>query len=269
MILRSVADQFYLVPQHEHALLAGRLASHWGNASFERPDPSDQFVEAVSMHDCGWRDHDARPTADAAGRPHDVFQTPLEIAMRAWEQTGVALADARPLVRLLVSLHVMALSARAASSGNRSRRQEFDLNCFQHAEIERQEELRRSLGLRVDMPLKLGLAVTPGVAEEDWLRRLHENLQALDRLSLTICCNAVPFRQAEGIVPRPGVRATPLRMERTGDWTVRVEPWPFDESELRLEVPGRIVPATAYLDGALADVCQATPMMTFAVLIHQ
>jgi hypothetical protein len=111
--------------------------------------------------------------------------------------------------------------------------------------------------------------VTPGVAEEDRLRYYLRILQALDRLSLTICCNAVPFRQAEGLVPRPGGRPTPLQMERTGDWAVRVDPWPFDEPELRLEVPGRIVPAIAYLDGALAEAYQAAPSKAFFVRVHQ
>ncbi len=245
MIRRRIGDRFFLISQHEHALLSGRLASHFGNAFFDRPVPMAQTIEAVSMHDCGWREHDNRPTLSACGHPYDVFETPLETALDAWSRAGPMLEGATPYARLLVSLHVMGLSGFAAQV-SRSRRADFQINRFQHGEAERQELLRRQLNMRLDVPLKLGLAVLPGIAEEEQLRRNHMILQAMDRLSLVICCHQTPFTQIEGIVPREGARPLTLRFHRVEEWAVKVEPWPFDRPEIRESVRGRSIEAREY-----------------------
>ena len=142
MIRRRVDDYFFLIAQHEHALLSGRLASHYGNSRFNRPNPLAEVVEAVSMHDCGWQEYDRRPALNPTGYPYDVFETPLGTAMRAWGLAGEMLAGAATYTRLMVSLHVMGLSGFAAQN-IRTRRSEFEINRFQHAEAERQETLRR------------------------------------------------------------------------------------------------------------------------------
>ncbi|MGA2500237.1 MAG: DUF3891 family protein [Tepidisphaeraceae bacterium] len=245
MIRRRVDDCFCLIAQHEHALLSGRLAAHYGNSRFERPKPLAEVVEAVSMHDCGWQEYDRRPALNPSGYPYDVFETPLGIALRAWARAGEMLAEAPTYARLLVSLHVMGLSGFAAQN-IRTRRAEFDINRFQHAEAERQETLRRQLSMRLDVPLKLGLAVVPEIAEEEQLRRNHNTLQAMDRLSLVMCCAQTPFSQIEGIVPREGARAMTLQFTRTAPWSMKVEPWPFDQEEIRLVVNARTVEAREY-----------------------
>ena len=43
----------------------------------------------------------------------------------------------------------------------------FEVNKFQHREVERQEQLRRQLGLRTDLPLTHGLAEPQASAEDD------------------------------------------------------------------------------------------------------
>ena len=171
MICRKSQERLCLIQQHDHALLAGQLAGHFGNTFFDQPNPKDLVVWATTMHDCGWREHDAAPTADEGGRPHHVFKTPLDLAIKMWSNAGKDLEKEAELVRLLVSLHVMGLSAMAAGNGPRSRREDFQLNQFQHAEIERQENLRKSMGYRVDIPLKLGLTVGNSEIKEEELRR--------------------------------------------------------------------------------------------------
>ncbi|MFI5377742.1 MAG: DUF3891 family protein [Tepidisphaerales bacterium] len=267
MIRRRVDDRFYLIAQHEHALLSGRLASHYGNGRFSRPDPMAQVVEAVSMHDCGWQDYDRRPALNAQGHPYDVFETPLETSLRAWGLAGELLAGAESYTRLMVSLHVMGLSGFAAQQ-TRGRRAEFEINRFQHAEAERQEILRRQLGMRVDVPLKLGLAVVPGITEEEQLRRNHLVLQAMDRLSLAMCCAQTPFSQIEGIVPREGARATALQFARTADWSMKVEPWPFDQQEIRLTLRARTVEPREYQAREFQEAYDETPDVEMEILVH-
>jgi hypothetical protein len=251
MICRKLGDSLCLVQQHEHALLSGRLASHFGNARFDRPYPTDLVVRATSMHDCGWRGHDHSPTVDEHGAPHHVFMTPLDVAMKMWSNAGVDLEGEGEMVRLLVSLHVMGLSAIAAGNGIRTRREDFHLNQFQHTEIELQESLRKSLGYRVDIPLKLGLAVEDGDFREDELRRNLAILQGMDRLSLAICCETTPFDRLDPIPPRLESRATVVKFKKIGAWDLRVWPWPFDQETLRLTIPTRLIADRPFGDGEL------------------
>lgn len=45
----------YLIPQFEHARLAGHLAGTWGNANFDTPNlPRESFVTGVLFHDRGF-----------------------------------------------------------------------------------------------------------------------------------------------------------------------------------------------------------------------
>jgi len=74
-------------------------------------------------------------------------------------------------------------------------------------------------------------------------------LQALDLLSLCLCCTA-PRRIARRMsFPRPGAVAVHLKLrhEKAAN-VVRVDPWPFRQSKMDLTIPFRRVPARAYRD---------------------
>src|SRR5687767_15264144 len=111
MIRRLAGDRFLLIAQHDHALLSGQLAERYGNARFATPQPREAVVRAVGMHDCGWPMHDERPTLNAEGWPVDVFETPLPLALKVWQAATDRMAGEDPYARMLVSLHVLGLSA--------------------------------------------------------------------------------------------------------------------------------------------------------------
>ncbi len=71
-------------------------------------------------------------------------------------------------VGLLVSLHVLNLSGFLGCRVL-TRREQFEMNQFQQGEFERQENLRRRLGLRTDIPLNFGLAPGKGRPRINWL----------------------------------------------------------------------------------------------------
>lgn len=56
-----------VIPQYEHARLAGLLAAHWGYAEFDRPAiKSDSFVKGVTFHDRGYGTIDNNPIGSGA-----------------------------------------------------------------------------------------------------------------------------------------------------------------------------------------------------------
>ena len=268
MIRRLAGDRFILIAQHDHALLAGELASRYGNGRFARPDPWEATVAAAAHHDAGWPLHDAAPTLNAAGLPTDVFETPLRTALRVWAEAAELASRHGDYAQLLVSLHVMGLSGYAATNPH-TREELFDLNCFQQREIERQELLRRRLGLRTDLPLRLGLAVRRGDEAEEQLRRNHQVIQVVDRISLALCCSQMPFDVIEDVIPRPGAGPLCIRFARSGEASVRVDPWPFDCPQVHVSVPARSVPARPYESvEALHEVYNAADIERLEMLVH-
>src|SRR5205085_2942945 len=117
------------------------------------------------------------------------------------------------------------------------RREQFELNKFQHRQIEKQVELRKLLGMSLEVPLRLGLAMRSDLPEEESLRRNHNIVQTMDRISLGLCCTELQFEKIEGIVPRPGAAALTLNFTRTSDFALCVQPWPFDQERIELEIP--------------------------------
>lgn len=269
MIRRQVGEQFVLVTQNDHAILAGQLARHYGNGRFLRADPLEETIRAVVLHDCGWPLHDQEPTLNKDGLPLHVFETPLEVATRVWEESCQrAEGQGEPdYTQLLISLHVLGLSAYAATHKH-SRPEEFELNKFQHRQIERQEELRRRLGMATDVPLRLGLAVPTNIPREEQLRRNHLILQAMDRLSLALCCTEPPFTKIENILPKWGAAPVTLRFKHIGGTTVKVEPWPFDQLTISLSVPARAIPARRYKLDEFRAAFQAAQPEQLLLTIH-
>jgi hypothetical protein len=280
MIRRAAPDGSYLlVAQHDHALLAGRLAERVGNARFARPDPFERVVTGVMLHDAGWPLHDDEPTLNPRGEPLDVFEVSRTIGLRVWQASADEAEAADPYAGLLTSLHVLALSVYATSQTSfdhekfdtSDAQERFAVNKFQHREVERQEALRRRLGLRTDVPLQHGL-VPPGGdadADDERLRFNFRLLQAMDLISLAVCCTAPPAGRTQDVHPRPGADATSLSLARDGD-DVLVDPWPFDVPAVEVEVPYRRVPGGTYTDEVtFRATYAAAPVESLAAHVRQ
>jgi hypothetical protein len=254
MIRRHEDSDWFLITQDDHARLAGELAAHVGNHLFERPQPNDSFVKGATLHDCGWSLHDDEPTLNPAGQPLDVFETTPAIGVKVWSASAERAAAADDRAGLLVSLHSLALSVNATTPTTQTHEKfdlnnptaRFEVNKFQHRQVELQESLRRRMGLATDLPLRQGLAIDSELpAEQEIVFQFHL-LQAMDNLSLAICCTKPPAAQIRPVLARPGGRSLSLRVRRTDDQTLYVSPWPFDVDQIRVDVPFLRLPAEPF-----------------------
>lgn len=264
MIRRQTTEGFWLITQHDHAAVAGALARHLGNEQFVRPDPFEATVLGITHHDSGWPLHDDHPTLSAARLPLDVFESPRQITHRVWLESANRAIAIDPYAGLLVCLHGLALSAASVSANQPAKfdpqqlRQQFDLNKFQHQMIERIEHLRPQVGLRIDRPLRLGLADSWTEPAEEMLKYNLRMLQAMDVLSLSICCTTPPDFIAAHVPPTPGAQGVKLKITRPTPNEVRVSPWVFGVAHLEVSVPYRLVPQRTYLSDAELQVVYAT-----------
>jgi len=169
-----------LITQNDHARLAGELARHFGHPLFTTLSPADQVIAGVSLHDSGWELHDRQPSLNAQGLPLHVFEVPVCVAVRVWGASVDQAMQAGDYAGLLVSLHVLNLSglllshAFASRSGSPdealSRSDQFEMNKFQHRQVEIQEMLRGRLGFETDTSRQLGLADPGASSADDQLR---------------------------------------------------------------------------------------------------
>jgi hypothetical protein len=250
MIRRRADDHFLLITQNDHAAFAGFLAEHIGNKQFESLGPD--VIEAIGAHDAGWPLHDEHPTLNADGSTLHVFETPISLAVQIWSASAERAERLGLYGALLVSLHQLALSDIARQHQDfkvheraNSARDLFMLNKFQHAQIERQEMLRRKLGMRTDLPLHLGLAEPGATADEDRLRFHFRMLTLCDRISLQLCCGALLFPRIENVYARPGALPSTLGTY-VGRRTWEIEPWPFDLERIEWQVPSRQIPVRLF-----------------------
>lgn len=276
MIRHRLDDEFVLITQHDHAQLSGRLATHVGSALFAPPTPYQETVDGIALHDAGWPLHDERPTLNPQGQPLHVLESPMSVAIPVWSESVRRASAHNPWSGLLVSLHVLALSALAQSRDPSrherfgDQRDLFELNKFQHKQIEIQENLRRALGLRTDLPLHLGRATPGSGAREELLLFGYHLLKAMDAISLDACSGGNLFRTIDEVYPRPGAQALLPRIGHPGHFELTADPWPFDRPVLAFDVPCRRVPARHYeSDAEFQGDFHAAPVGHVTVTVRQ
>ena len=255
MIRRDDRGDFLLIAQHDHALVAGVLAEHFGNADFAPPEPQDKTIKGVSLHDCGWPLHDDEPTLNKEGLPSDVFETTRPVALKVWTASAERASAEDPYAGLLTSLHVLSLSVFATSETSFAHekfnlddpQERFAILKFQQREIARQEELRARCGLRTEKPLHhSGLPKEGMQRAEDQLQFNFRMLQAMDAISLAACCTKPPMSQTQDAYRRPGGgEKVKLSLGRRGN-DVLVDPWPFRVDEIALQIPATRLPGKPY-----------------------
>lgn len=242
MIRRDDGSDFLLITQHDHALLSGEFARRLGRDWVAAPVPYDQTLEGIAQHDSGWPLHDDLPALNSAGLPLHVFEAPVSLATRVWSASVERAMKLGDYQGLLVSLHAFNLSAiHMEHAKGLSRGDLFEMNKFQHRQIEIQEELRGRLELSNEVPRRLGLAKMGTSEGDDRLLFNFRLLTAMDRISLSLCCGELLFPKLEDFLPGPGKRAISIELAMPEAGVMVVRPWLFDAGEMVFEVPARRV----------------------------
>jgi hypothetical protein len=254
MIRRPAGENFWLITQTDHAAFAGQIAEQLGGNGFSPPTPRGEVLQAIADHDAGWPLHDDQPTLNDRGQPLHVFEINMALATRIWSASVDRAMSLDPYSALLVSLHQLSLSDYASRQDAvpheraKDAREMFELNKFQHRQIEIQEALRHQLKLRTDIPLRLGLGQEGIDAAEDLLNFNFRLLTLCDRLSLQLCCGKTFFPTIEDVRPGVGAKAVAIQTTFVDEWTVAMSPWPFACEWIDGQLPARRVPAERFED---------------------
>jgi hypothetical protein len=213
---RERADRYLLVAQDDHAQLAGELA-----AAFRRnwlTDLDDEMVDAIRLHDCGWRSLDEKLLARAreGATPVSFLDMRVPEFLAAWTESIERVAARSAKGGAVVSLHFSRLAEYRLGVRQDTPEDARQLGAFLQSETRR----RQSLGLAGDQSIS----------------DLTDALQLCDLLSLYLCCGAtaaVAFpqfggtlvlrREGEKYVVEPASLCTPLEL------TTTYSPWPQED----------------------------------------
>lgn len=249
MVVRELKDgSSFVSTQEDHAELSAQFAAHWGNRDFAKLRPYDSMVFATTWHDSGYREWEGNPPMNIEkGRPYAHRETipsfePVELAAYVRNVEWVRSHD--PYAGLLVSMHRTGLWHNRyetfTSPKGRLRERSPEVQAVKRAMESSQEEEKKKLG-RAD----------PKFVSDLWFN--FRMLQIYDLLSLYFCCDGYATDDAfkgDKLAPIPlsydGKEEVELRIAAVGAGAVKMEPYPFDISPLKVSVRTRLMPAGSF-----------------------
>ncbi len=245
MVVRDLKDGRSIVSlQEDHAELAAQFAAHWGNDRFAKLRPYQTILFATTFHDSGYREWEGNPPMNMEkGRPYALREEipafeAVELAAYMRNVDWVASHDL--YAGLLVSMH------RTGLWHNR-------YNVFTEPAMKPRERsgaiqaVKRELEQKQLKTKEVLAREQSGFEKELWWN--YTALQVFDLLSLYFCCDGFatensfkPYRLAPVWVDYDSEEKVDFSITPAGVGAVKLSPYPFDVSPLRVGIRARIVP---------------------------
>lgn len=248
MVIRELQDGSSLAStQEDHADLAAQFAAHWGNDGFAQLSPYDTMVFATTYHDSGYREWEGVPPMNIdKGRPYGHRETipsfePTELEAYRRNIDWVRAHDV--YAGVIVSMHRTGLWQSRYEVLTKPRPKVRERGPAVKAalrDLEAQQQDDKQLLAESNSRFEDGL----------WIN--YRLLQVFDLLSLYFCCDghANESLKEEHLGPVPlsytGKEAPDLCLAPLGANKVRMDPFPFDVSPLRVFVRARTLPPGTY-----------------------
>jgi hypothetical protein len=252
MVIRELKDgRSYVSLQEDHAELAAQFAAHWGNAQFSQLRPYKTMVFATTYHDSGYREFEGNPPINIEkGRPYahrESIPSFEAIELEAYANNVGWLCSHDLYAGLIVSMH------RTGLWHNR-------YNVF--TKPAEQEQYKKTLA-----------AGNPAFEDELWHN--YRALQIFDLLSLYFCCDGYASEKefkdytiAPIRIAYDSNEETELKITPNGPGSVKMTPYPFDQSPLQFSVRARLMtPAKGQSAEAGLEAYQKAPrrLLTFEI----
>jgi hypothetical protein len=241
MIVRYESDgSIVMITQNDHAQLSGLFAAHWGNDTFEKPQPYASLVRAAMFHDRGWIRYETGPQLNPeTGRTPNYREVPNErTQLEAFEWAGDWLSAIDPYAGLMIAKHRSGLwQGRYGVITHPPAIQRGTLAPEIQAFIAKSEAKQKVAVEKLD-------------AKEIAIN--YNLLQVWDMMSLYICSTQV--LKPERIEPVPvgysGVAGVALILTPLQPDTIALNPYPFDAPALSANVIFRRLPQSKFKDSA-------------------
>jgi hypothetical protein len=239
MIVRYGSDDsLMLITQNDHAKLSGLMAAHWGNERFAQPRPYDSVVRATHYHDLGWLEYETSPRLDTTtGKTPNFLEVPndrkhLQAFDRSHEWlTSIDLYAGSLITKHRTGVYQQRYGVLRQPTPPPRRQPSAELQEY----LSRSESEQKTTAAGID-PREFAVN--------------YKLLQVWDLLSLWVCCNdtlkeisvePVPTGYGDG-------EETCVQFKPASPTSISVDPFPFDQSSLSLNVVYRRLPGSRFKD---------------------
>ncbi len=279
MLRRTVGTEIWCVSQPDHAAVSGYLAQHWGNGDFSGPGYYAPYPEperlraetvlAIAEHDNGWREWEANPQLDpASGLPLDLSQMSQADGLERWRLGVPRMRESHPYAALLISSHAYWLHAPRVGMESDTT---FFHPLFGNPDVwpgTTDEERRQARDFAGEQHILQELLIdrirrqSPWEqAVESWHLRPHTRLlQVADALSLHLCFGGADARAMPDIPRKNWSDRVTLQVRPAGDRRVAIDPYPFDQDPLPVELLARVLQPGARPRGDFPSWWRALPV---------
>ncbi|MCL4245551.1 MAG: DUF3891 family protein [Candidatus Dadabacteria bacterium] len=222
MIRRKDSEEWILVPQHDHAVLAGEIIALWGNDVFTRPRPFGEVVFAVAEHDSGWKEWDSRPKINPEnGYPANFMEMESGDQYRIWKGSYLGHAREHPYASSLIALHFDRFNEKSLSKNPGNGKAKL---------LERE--------IREFVSANAGVEITPDdlSALPQEVRINLRFVQVGDIVSLTLCHGWESMEIKDVPVDYDG-NAALVKITSPDGFNFTMDPYPFTEPLIKCGVP--------------------------------
>lgn len=208
MIVRALNGRVYIVRQTEHARQSAVITAHLLPEYMGSPEDQHEVLLATLHHDDGWTCWETEPRLADSGLPVNFSDMEQEEHRKTWERTIFkALYNLSPMGAAVIARHAATFIENYGEE-NYARHNELIQALSRRAWHELDDQARELRLERSFAPLFLGDALSlVGIAGWNGERQFR-------------------IYQDDGA-------PVDIRAWREGDWTVRVDPWPFAMAELK------------------------------------
>jgi hypothetical protein len=260
MLRLETETGWWLVTHPDHARLSGDFAERWGNDKFQRPEPREHVLRAITRHDDGWIARDSSPQITRQGKP-SAFSIEFVGKYSGFEEINLTdflavrdsavreIAAEDPYAALLISMHTYNLLNERSDKSTIAPAQLPLMEQFLESQKEFQVSLRKQVAS--DAGLKQDQSSDSTIFDHFRL------LQALDYLSLLTCVDSrQPAHLLHPLPTRDGAHQ-PIQVHAIAPRYFILDPYPFPESSLTFRFParhikGKIFSSSAELRNAIA-----------------
>ena len=233
MIRRETDKGWIIINQHDHAGLAGRLMSFWGNSTFTEPLPSDDVLFAISEHDAGWIEWDSNPKINNnTGYPANFMEMSNHEQCIIWRKCYSKHALSHPYSSSLIALHFSKFNKKAISknsSNGEAKILQADMKDFvsDHLGISFSDSDFSELPTGVAVNLRL--------------------LQVGDIISLALCHGWLEFEIEDVPLDYDG-NSVSIKLSSENGYNYLIDPYPFNKSNIELSVESQILTSKIFRD---------------------
>jgi hypothetical protein len=275
MVQNAPAGQPHFVStMAEHNDLCGQFARAFGNDQFERLEPYEEVLYAVSHHDRGWDEFDAEPGFDAnSGLPRGLGSTPAPVGIESNRKSADLNERKHAYCGLLSSMHGWGLfNARYGLSQFRVRPggstsvpipdAHKDIGqAMLTGELLRQERLKAEIAKHPEWRAWL---------DDKHLFQNYKQLQFFDTLALYFnrVHEGARGEQVFTHVPRSAAADADIRIRPLGAAVYGLDPYPFGKTELEVSFRGRyLAPVENSAANTLGEVLAMLPQERQTVVL--